>query len=352
MIFLGDGRFAFNSKYLIDIGEEEPVEVSKLKLYKFDREERTAGGATSSRNERMCLVPYEGPKDEIGNSSQGTASREPATLEEAKREVAEALKEIWQLPESERSGAIKRLIRRWHPDKNQHRESLANDVTKFLLNEVERLKKGGVPGYRPEADNSNQSSKGPSRPTWNCPEGPSTGSTWQDAPDFDEFFTRYGGRRRRQQQRHRERRDADNENEPANKNEAARWMRQAQDDLDAARCLFRSKHYSLACFQCQQAVEKALKALMFAKGRLKKSDLEVHEVMTLAYRASGLDPRLRAISGMVARIQGYYINTRYPHYQRDFVQTSIPAEMFSQEDADDAISKAAEILQLLRQVLN
>jgi HEPN domain-containing protein len=108
----------------------------------------------------------------------------------------------------------------------------------------------------------------------------------------------------------------------------------------------------LACFQCQQAVEKALKALMFAKGRLKKSDLEDHEVMTLAYRASGLDPRLREISGTVARIQGYYTNTRYPHYQRGSFQTSIPAEMFSQVDADDAISKAAEILQLLRQVLN
>jgi HEPN domain-containing protein len=306
----------------------------------------------------MCLVPYEGPEDETGNSNQGTASREPATLEEAKREVAEALKEIWQLPESERSSAIKRLIRRWHPDKNQHRESFANEVTKFLFNEVERLKKGGIPGY-PEADNSNQSSRGPSRPTSDYPKGTSTGSTWRDAPDFDAFFTRCRGRAR-QRQRHRERRDADNENEPAdkndnepaNKNEAARWMRQAQDDLDAARCLFRSNHYSLSCFQCQQAVEKALKALMFAKGRLKKSDLEDHEVMTLAYRASGLDPRLRAISGMVARIQGYYTNTRYPHYQRGFFQTSIPAEMFSQEDADDAISKAAEILQLLRQVLN
>ncbi|CAB3987754.1 Hypothetical predicted protein [Paramuricea clavata] len=161
----GDGTFAFNSKYLIDIGEEEQVEVSKLKLYKFDREERTAGGATSSRNERMCPVPYEVPEHETGNSSQGTASCEPATLEEAKREVAEALKEIWQLSESERSSAIKRLIRRWHPDKNKHRESFANEVTKFLFNEVERLQRGGIPDYRPEAANSNQSSRRPSRPT-------------------------------------------------------------------------------------------------------------------------------------------------------------------------------------------
>ena len=334
---------------MIDIGEEEPVEVSKLKLYKFDRGERTAGGATSSKHENMDLVPYEGP--ETGDSNEGATAPEPqpqpepATLEEAKREVAEALKEIWQLPESERSSAIKRLIRRWHPDKNKHRESFANEVTKFLLNEVERLKKGGVPGYHPEADNSHQFSTGrtsrPSRPTW-------------DGPDFQEFFNRYQGRtrRQRQRQRHRERQDADYEDEPANRNEAERWMRQAEDDLHATSCLFQSAHYSLACFHCQQAVEKALKALMFAKGHLKKSDLEVHDVMALAYRASRLDPRLQAIPEMVACIQGYYINTRYPQYQRGFSQTSIPAEMFTQVDADDAISKAGEILLLLRQVLD
>ena len=293
----------------------------------------------------MDLVPYEDQK--TGNSTQNAGPPEPTTLEDAKREVAEALKEIWQLPEAERSSAIKRLIRRWHPDKNKHRESFANEVTKFLLNEVERLKKGGVPGYHPKSDNSSQSRRGPSR---------SSGPTW-NGPDFHEFFNRYQGRARRQRQRrqrqyHHERQYTENEYEPTNKKEAERWMRQAEDDLETSSSIFESAHYSQACFHCQQAVEKALKALMFAKGRLKKSDLDAHEVMTLAYRASGLDPRLRAIPQMVMRIQGYYTNTRYPHYQRGFSQSSIPAEMFSQDDADDAISKAGEILQILRQVLN
>jgi HEPN domain-containing protein len=90
---------------------------------------------------------------------------------------------------------------------------------------------------------------------------------------------------------------------------------------------------------------------MFAKGRLKKSDLDAHDVMTLAYRASILVARLQAIPGMVARIQGYYSNTRYPHYQRGSPQASIPAEIFTRSDANDAISKAREILMILRQVL-
>ena len=291
----------------------------------------------------MDLVPYE--RHETGSSAQNAQPPEPAKLEDARRQVAEALKEIWQLPEAERSSAIKRLIRRWHPDKNRHCESVANEVTKFLLNEVERLKRGGVPGYHPKSENWNQSPRGPSR---------SSRPTW-DGPDFHEFFNRYQQRARQQQrqrQRNRGKEETDNEYEPPNKKEAERWIRQAEDDLDGTSCLFESAHYSLACFHCQQAVEKALKALMFARGLLKMSDLDKHEVMTLAYRASGLDPRLQVIPQMVMRIQGYYTNTRYPHYQKGFSQSSIPAEMFSEDDADDAISKTREILQILRQFLD
>ena len=332
-----------------------PIEVSKFKLYKFDGEERNADGAGSSKTKRMDLVSHE---EETGNSQEDPAAREPATLEEAKREVAEALKEIWQLPESQRSSAIKRLIRRWHPDKNKHRESFANEVTKFLLNEVDRLKKGGVPGYRPPNETSNQ-------PSWGSSTGSSressrgssrgTSGSGLDAPDFKEFFNRYSRRRRerkRKQSRYASWRNADNEDEPADRNEAQKWMSQAQEDLKAAACLFQNAHYSFTCFHCQQAVEKALKAVLFAEGRLKNSDLEAHDLLTLAYRVSGIDERFQVIPNMVASMHEYYIKTRYPDYRRGFFQSSIPAKMFSYEDAKDAISKAEEILKLIQQVLN
>ena len=293
----------------------------------------------------MDLVPYLGP--ETDNSTQDHTRREPATLEEAKKEVAEALKEIWEsLAKAERSSAVKRLIRRWHPDKNPDRKELATQVTQFLLNEVERLKAGGVPGYHPETDNSNQS-QGP-------PRSGGTG-TWFDGPNFDEFFRRYQGRSRRQKQRHREwrdRRERDDVDEPANEDEGERWMKQSQNDLEAAEYLLEGDYYSLTCFHSQQAVEKALKALMFAKGRLKMGDLEVHEVLTLAYRASGMDPRLRTIPAKVARIQGYYVKTRYPNYRRGFPEHSIPAENYTYDDAYDAVSKAKETLRLIQDVLN
>ena len=337
---LGDGRFEFNSRYKIDIGGDEPIEVSKLKLYKFDRtgtERDSNEGPSSSTNQTMDVVRYE----RFEPSSRENTPRTSITLEEAKREVAEALKEIWQLPETARSSAIKRLIRQWHPDKNQGREPLAAEVTQFLFNEVERLKGGGTPGYHPEETGRPAPETSQGRPTW-------------DVPDFQAYFSGYGSRARRQrQQRYNGYND---ETEPASRNEAKRWMRQAEIDFDAANCLFQNedwRYYSLTCFHCQQAVEKALKALMFAKGCLKKTDLEVHDVMALAYRAAGLGQHFRGISVIVNRIHGYYIKTRYPEYTRGFSSESpIPAEIFTQEQASDALQKTGELFSIIRQALD
>ena len=291
------------------------------------------------------LVPYEG---DTGDSRENNAVLEPETLEKAKREVKEALKEIWQLQESQRSSAIKRLIRRWHPDKNKDRESFAEEVMKFLLNEVERLNKGRVPDYRTSTSNSNEPSREPTR-------GPSRGpsGSGRDASDYEEYFTRY--RRRRERLHRHDWQESDNEEEPANENEARRWMRQARKDLEAAACLIQSEHFSFACFHCQQAVEKALKALMFAKGRLKKSDLTSHDIIEFSYRATRIDESLQAIPDMVLALHDYYTKTRYPPYQRGSVQNNdIPAdrEVYLHEDAENAISKAEEILQLIQQVLD
>ena len=138
-------------------------------------------------------MPYLGIETE--SCSQDDANLEPATAEEAKKEVADALKEIWaSLPESERSSAVKRLIRRWHPDKNPHCKQLATEATKFLLNEVDRLKAGGISGYHPKTDDSNKSSTKPLRSDGT--------STWDDGPNFWDFFNRYEKRWRRQRKCH------------------------------------------------------------------------------------------------------------------------------------------------------
>lgn len=348
ILSVGGGRYGFDSRYKIDVGQEEPIEVSKLKLYKFDRD------GTKVKKEKKTssteLVLYEGPEAESDTTEEEKKTTpKPCNLEDAKKEVAEALKEIWNLPESERSSAIKRLIRRWHPDKNQDCEALANEVTKFLFNEVERLKKGGVPGYTAPGSRRPNSSTGPgSRPR----------STW-DGPDFSDFFRSYQQRARRERQRYHDWRGRSQEHadetEPANKNEAERWMRQAREDVNAATFLFQSQQtsfYTFTCFHCQQAVEKCLKALLFAKGHIEKSDLDTHDVMSYAYRVSSEDESLRCLPQLVKDIHSYYTKTRYPEYIRYFPNERIPSEIYTQQNAADALSKTREILQLIRDVLN
>lgn len=55
---------------------------------------------------------------------------------------------------------------------------------------------------------------------------------------------------------------------PFMRKEVQNWLDQAADDFDGAEFNFRGKKYYIAAFLCQQAVEKALKALLIEKSRL------------------------------------------------------------------------------------
>ncbi|CAG0995216.1 MAG: HEPN domain-containing protein [Candidatus Methanoperedens sp.] len=55
------------------------------------------------------------------------------------------------------------------------------------------------------------------------------------------------------------------------------WLKQADSDLCAAEDSASSNHYEWACFQAQQAAEKALKALIISKG----SESRIHSIKFL-----------------------------------------------------------------------
>ncbi len=48
--------------------------------------------------------------------------------------------------------------------------------------------------------------------------------------------------------------------------EGARWLRQAQQDLDDAEFTREGERFNLACFLGQQAAEKAVKAFLYHRG--------------------------------------------------------------------------------------
>jgi HEPN domain-containing protein len=122
--------------------------------------------------------------------------------------------------------------------------------------------------------------------------------------------------------------------------EALRWMSQAQSDVAAAKDSAKAGRFEWACFQCQQAAEKAMKACWF------RLDLDPwgHSVAKL------VDDLPREIVGNrfadarepARQLDKLYIPTRYPNGLPDIT----PAEAYTAKEAADAIAAAETILRL------
>ncbi len=79
---------------------------------------------------------------------------------------------------------------------------------------------------------------------------------------------------------------------PAPRAEAERWLAQAKSDLDFARLGLREGFFAQACFQCQPAAEKALKALHYFGGA---RFVPGHSLVELLAPLAALDPSLAAL---------------------------------------------------------
>ena len=127
--------------------------------------------------------------------------------------------------------------------------------------------------------------------------------------------------------------------------EAGRWLGQAVADLKAARASRDAAIHEWACFQSQQAGDKALKALWLEAGH----DPWGHSLLRLVqdYPESELADRVRALGDTARLLDKLYIPTRYPNGLPDLT----PAEVYGPSDSDSAIAAAQRIIDLVRGVL-
>ncbi len=117
-----------------------------------------------------------------------------------------------------------------------------------------------------------------------------------------------------------------------------RWLRQARADLDAARDSLAAGHHEWACFQSQQAAEKALEALLLEQGR---TTVVTHSLADLLEEASRYYPTLAGLEEQAKALDAVYLPTRYPNA---LVSEKAPAEYYSREDAERCLSCAELIL--------
>ena len=202
--------------YLIDIGQEEPVVVNAAVLHKFHRlqeisdEQREFPGV---RDEQVIFG-----------------------------EISAQLEDAWRLPEEEeqRRQIVKRLVLRWHPEKNLGDEEFCSRAFEYIKNEIARL--GGSYDEYIGAWVARAKEHGSHREeyrerfareygSWEASSGR---RSWHNIPPS--FCSRNP--------------------QPG---EARRWFRQAEADLTAGANEIDSSRpsYEWACFKCHQ-VELAL----------------------------------------------------------------------------------------------
>lgn len=116
------------------------------------------------------------------------------------------------------------------------------------------------------------------------------------------------------------------------------WLLQAESDLRSAIDLTKNGHFAQACFNSQQAAEKALKALAFFRG----ADLvKSHSLDTITNDLK--------INGQLAqfakKLDLYYLTARYPDA---LPENAVPSERFDKNMADEACIMAERFVQSVR----
>ncbi len=118
--------------------------------------------------------------------------------------------------------------------------------------------------------------------------------------------------------------------------EARRWLAQAKRDLKAARDSAAAGNFEWACFQAQQAAEKAIKALLHGLGR----GAWGHSLVELLSGLSGVYEDVGTLMTGARELDRHYIPSRYPNA----FESGYPGMYYDEETARRAIGHAEAIL--------
>ena len=211
-------------------------------------------------------APQFSQTDGVDSKNQGDDAFDPnaeevITTEKVMEEVSDTLEEAWQLPEAQRKKIIKRLMLKWHPDKNIGNEAFATIITQHVQAELERLELGLPRPSHFDPSNFNFD-----------PRNPFSGSTSFQA-NFANAYKYFFDQMNQRAKEHKQQRERYQENfsrdykgdynfdvpptfsstnpQPA---QAKRFLKQAQEDLRAADNDYDAHDpaYEWTCFKAHQ----------------------------------------------------------------------------------------------------
>ena len=127
--------------------------------------------------------------------------------------------------------------------------------------------------------------------------------------------------------------------------DARRWLRQAENDLAFARLALREGFFAQACFMSHQVAEKALKSLAYNRGDRYVSG---HSLLDLMSSLVTTHKQLAEHTKLAKILDRYYVPTRYP----DALPGSVPFEVYDDKDeASEAVQGAAAVVETARSVV-
>jgi HEPN domain-containing protein len=126
------------------------------------------------------------------------------------------------------------------------------------------------------------------------------------------------------------------------KETAKRWLAQAEHSLGTTRILLENGLWADACFHSEQTAQLALKAFLYYRGR---RFVNIHSVRVLASECGKEDAQFLAFESYGMFLDRYYLSTRYPDA---LPAPAIPFESFTQQEAQQALGYATEIVELVR----
>jgi HEPN domain-containing protein len=123
---------------------------------------------------------------------------------------------------------------------------------------------------------------------------------------------------------------------------ARAWFEQAEADLRAAELSLAGGAYEWACFQAQQAGEKALKAYLYTHGL---TSIVTHSLRRLLRECRTLEPSFEEVAEAGRLLDQHYIPTRYPNGLDEEVP---PTRYYEKGDAETCLRSARSILERVR----
>ncbi len=126
--------------------------------------------------------------------------------------------------------------------------------------------------------------------------------------------------------------------------ETARWLRQAELDLDAADHCRGGDFHAVACFLAQQAAEKSVTAYLIARGAER---VWGNALADLCEDAMALDPSFDVIKSVALLLDKHFLGARYP----SALPGGVPHDAYDGVDSQRAVEIARDVHQFVRRRL-